>query len=194
AVTGISAALRAGELTGEGQCVETSLLQGGLLNAVPTWQRIPDPRRDGYRLPYFDRRCPKGLFRCADGLWLHQWAPIHHAFAQAAAAGPKLRMPDMTALGRAAPSIGYDDQLATELAEHPRTAAAFAKFPRQDWIELFAAAGLPAQPVLSPEEGLLDPYARADGCVAEVVDPSAGPTRQVGLVYRMSRTPGSVGR
>jgi crotonobetainyl-CoA:carnitine CoA-transferase CaiB-like acyl-CoA transferase len=194
AVTGISAALRARELTGEGQWVETSLLQGGLLNAVPTWQRVPDPRQDGYRLPYFDRRCPKGFFQCADGLWLHQWAPIHHSFAQAAAAGAELHMPDMTGSERAPSPSGYAAQLATELAEHPRTAAAFAKFPRHQWIELFAAAGLPAQPVLSPEEGLLDPYARADGCVAEVVDRSAGPTWQVGLVYRMSVTPGSVGR
>jgi crotonobetainyl-CoA:carnitine CoA-transferase CaiB-like acyl-CoA transferase len=193
-VTGISAALRAREVTGAGQWVETSLLQGGLLNAAPTWQRVPNPRQDGYRLPYFDRRCPKGFFRCADGRWLHQWAPIHHAFAHAAAAGPELRLPDQAELPPPARPSGYDAQLAAELAEHPRTAAAFAKFGRDEWVHLFAAAGLPAQPVRSPEEGLLDPFSFADGCVAEVLDPDEGPTRQVGLVYRMSRTPGRVAR
>ena len=194
AVTGISAALRAREVTGAGQWVETSLLQGGLLNAAPTWQRVPNPRQDGYRLPYFDRRCPKGFFRCADGRWLHQWAPIHHAFAQAAAAGPELRRPEPAELPPPARPSGYDAQLAAELAEYPRTAAAFAKFGRDEWVHLFAAAGLPAQPVRSPEEGLLDPFSLADGCVAEVLDPDEGPTRQVGLVYRMSRTPGRVAR
>ena len=142
AVTGISAALRAREVTGAGQWVETSLLQGGLLNAAPTWQRVPNPRQDGYRLPYFDRRCPKGFFRCADGRWLHQWAPIHHAFAQAAAAGPELRRPDPAELPPPARPSGYDAQLAAELAEHPRTAAAFAKFGRDEWVRLFAAAGV----------------------------------------------------
>ena len=194
ALTGISAALRAREITGAGQHVTTSLLQGGLLTAAPTWQRVPDPRRDGYRLAYFDRRCPKGFFLCADGLWLMQWAPIHHVFAQAAAEGTELRRPDMTALRTLPAASTYDAQLAVELDEYPRTAAAFAKFPRDAWIRLFADAGLPAQPVLSPEEGLLDRYALADGCVAEVVDPFEGPTRQVGLVYRMSRTPGRVER
>jgi crotonobetainyl-CoA:carnitine CoA-transferase CaiB-like acyl-CoA transferase len=130
AVTGISAALRAREVTGAGQWVETSLLQGGLLNAAPTWQRVPNPRQDGYRLPYFDRRCPKGFFRCADGRWLHQWAPIHHAFAQAAAAGPELRRPEPGELPPPARLSGYDAQLAAELDEHPRTAAAFAKARR----------------------------------------------------------------
>jgi crotonobetainyl-CoA:carnitine CoA-transferase CaiB-like acyl-CoA transferase len=194
ALTGISAALRARDITGAGQHVTTSLLQGGLLTAAPTWQRVPDPRHDGYRLAYFDRRCPKGFFVCADGLWLMQWAPIHHVFAQAAAEGAELHMPDRAALRVLPAASTYEAQLAVELDEYPRTAAAFAKFPRHVWIRLFADAGLPAQPVLSPEEGLLDPYALADGCVAEVVDPFEGPTRQVGLVYRMSRTPGRVER
>ncbi len=194
AVTGVSAALRAREITGAGQWVQTSLLQGGLLNAAPTWQRVPDPRQDGYRLPYFDRRCPKGFYACADGTWLMQWAPIHHAFVRAAAAGTELRMPDLADLPPRAVATGYEAQLAAELGEHPRTAAAFAKFPREGWLRVFADAGLPAQPVLAPEEGLLDPWALADGCVAEVVDPLEGPTRQVGLVYRMSSTPGHVGR
>ena len=192
ALTGISAALRAREVTGRGQWVETSLLQGGLLTTVPTWQRVSDPRQDGYRLPYFDRRCPKGFFQCADGRWLHQWAPIHHAFTQAAAAGPELHIPDASELAPLPPAAGYDAHLALELAQYPRTAAAFARFPRDAWVALFAAAGLPAQPVRSPEEGLIDPYSLADGCVAEVVDPIEGPTRQVGLVYRMSATPGTV--
>jgi crotonobetainyl-CoA:carnitine CoA-transferase CaiB-like acyl-CoA transferase len=193
ALAGISAALRAREITAVGQHVETSLFQGGLLNGAPTWQRVPGPRQDGYRLPYFDRRCPKGFFQCGDGQWLIQWAPIHHAFVQAAAAGGALVIPDVVDAPRPV-ATHYDAQLDEELRQYPRTAAAFAKFPRDAWVELFARAGLPAQPVLSPEEGLLDPHALAGGAVAEVVDPVQGPTRQVGLVYRMSQTPGQVGR
>ena len=89
ALVGISAALRARLLTGRGQLVETSLLQGGLLSTVATWQRVPDPATAGYRLPYFDRRHPKGLFQCSD---VNSAAPVGGpsavAFVQAAASGP----------------------------------------------------------------------------------------------------------
>ena len=152
------------------------------------------PARTATASPTSIGAVPKGFFRCADGRWIHQWAPIHHAFAQAAAPDPSYAAPTRPSSRRAARPSGYDAQLAAELAEHPRTAAAFAKFGRDEWVRLFAAAGLPAQPVRSPEEGLLDPFSLADGCVAEVLDPDEGPTRQVGLVYRMSRTPGRVAR
>ena len=202
--TGISAALLARETTGRGQRVETSLLQGGLLCTVPTWQRVPNPLLEGYRLPYFDRRHPKGFFRCADGRWVHQWAPIEHDFVQAAVVGGTLRMPTSAEVAdvraKAATEAegdagdAYDRELARELRRHPATAAAFALHPSSEWVELFARAGKPCQPVRSPEEGLGDPWSLAEGCVAEVADAGLGPIRQVGLVYRLAETPGRVGR
>src|SRR5581483_2550773 len=43
ATLGISAALRAREVTGRGQWVETSLLQGALAAVALNWQRVEDP-------------------------------------------------------------------------------------------------------------------------------------------------------
>lgn len=202
---GISAALLAREMTGVGQRVETSLLQGSLLGTVPTWQRVDRPGLDGYRLPYFDRRHPKGFFRCADGAWVHQWAPIEHDFAQAAARSDELVLPSaderaaVVAAARATftPDPGadaYEAQLAWELHRHPDTAKSFARFPSSSWVELFARAGLPCQPVRSPEEALNDPWSIAEGIVTEVDDPERGSIRQVGLVYRLHAVPGHVGR
>ncbi len=193
AVTGISAALFVRERTGRGQGVETSLLQGGLLSTVPTWQRVPNPLAPGYRLAYFDRRHPKGLFRCGDGHWLHQWAPFEHDFVQAAAAGPTLRMPEEVPVGRRRPPGDYEVEIAFELEQYRLTASAFARFDRDAWVELFAAAGKAAQPVRSPEEGLSDPVSLAEGCVA-TVDDDAGRTLQVGEVYRLSECPTGIGR
>ncbi len=189
ATVGISAALRAREITGLGQVVSTSLLSGALLTTVPTWQRVPDPTVDGYRLPYFDRRHPKGLFRCRDGSWLHQWAPILHGWIRAAADGEHLRIPSSPEVERPEHAAGYDAQLVAEVNAHELTAAAVARFDRDGWIALFAEAGLPCQPVRSPEEGLRDPWSLADGCVAEVDDPELGPSLQVGTVYRLHDTP-----
>lgn len=192
ATTGISAALRSRQLTGRGQWVETSLLQGGLLTTMPTWQRVPEPERPGFRLAYFDRRHPKGFFECSDGRWIHNWAPIDHGFARAAARGSSLELPAPDDIVKVPIPSGYHDQLAAEVAAHLETAEAYLKFPSDEWVKLFALAGKPAQPIRTPEEGLCDKISLQEGCVAEVVDPEEGTTRQVGLVYRMSKTPGAI--
>ena len=191
ALAGISAALLARERTGRGQVVETSLVQGGLLTAIPTWQRVPDPLVAGFRLAYFDRRHPKGLFRCADGLWLHQWAPFEHAFVQAAASGPTLRMPDDLPATRRRSTGDYEADIAYEHEQYLLTAAAFARFDRQSWVDLFAAANKAAQPVRSAEDGLADEVSLEHGPVKVVGED--GRSHQVGPVYRLSSCPASVG-
>lgn len=195
AVTGLSAALYEHQRTGRGQLIDMSLLQGGLLCAIPTWQRVGDPVLPGYRLAYFDRRNPKGLFRCGDGLWLHQWAPFEHAFVRAAAAEA-----DFSGSGTSAPPAvlnrpagGYEAEVEFEVTQFPVTAAAFARMDRDTWVNLFAQARKAAQPVRSPEEALIDPISLSEGCVASV-DGEFGPTFQVGEVYRLSDCPTAIGR
>jgi crotonobetainyl-CoA:carnitine CoA-transferase CaiB-like acyl-CoA transferase len=188
-VTGISAAVLAREVGGPGQYVTTSLMAGGLLCGTPTWQRVPDPEARGYRLPYFDRRHPKGLFRCSDGNWVHHWAPIDHAWVRAAASGGSLHIPADGEAGRLPRPADYDGNLAAEVADHEETAAAFARYPAADWVDLFARANRPCQPVRPPEAGLQDDVCLEDGCVVEVDDPTLGKLRQVGRVYTLSAAP-----
>ena len=199
ATAGALAALLAREQTGRGQLVEASLLQGVLLQSGHLWQDLADPRLPGYRLWYYDRRAPKGLFECADGLWLHQWPPIDHGFAAAAARGDALELPDEDAVRAATPpgalAMGdgdYEELVRLQAELNERTAQSYLKFPRAAWVEALSAAGRGVAEVRSPEEALTDGALRADGAIAEVEDPQHGPIRMMGVLQGMTETPGSV--
>jgi crotonobetainyl-CoA:carnitine CoA-transferase CaiB-like acyl-CoA transferase len=75
---------------------------------------------------------------------------------------------------------------------YPEMAAAAAKFPSDDWVRVAAQAGVPLQPVRTPEEALHDPALEHDGAIVEVPHPEHGSLRQVGIVYGLDRTPGRV--
>ena len=49
--------------------------------------------------------------------------------------------------------------------------------PSADWLERFAASGVPAGPVLARETAYADPQVVAEGLVAEVDQPGLGPVR-----------------
>ena len=75
ATVGINAALLARERTGRGQHVETSLLQAAFSLTASKWQRAEHNDPPGYRTWIYDRRAPKGFFRCSDDRWVEQWVP-----------------------------------------------------------------------------------------------------------------------
>ncbi len=187
ATLGISAALRAREVTGLGQWVQTSLLQGALLTALWPWQRAERVDTPGYQSWVVDPRAPKGFFRCSDGRWIHQWAPLP-GFVLGAAAGQKLEITDdVTSPRESAVRIGLDAEDMIVLWEFiPRMAEAAARFTSAEWTELAGRVGVPLQPVRSPEEALDDPFLLADGCVVEITDPRLGPVRQVGAAYHLA--------
>src|SRR4029077_7492691 len=89
ATLGISAALRAREVTGEGQWVETSLLQGALVGVGLNWQRVEHPDAPLYWMWPLDARSIEGLFECADGRWVHHWT-VRPRWVLAAAEGDEL--------------------------------------------------------------------------------------------------------
>jgi crotonobetainyl-CoA:carnitine CoA-transferase CaiB-like acyl-CoA transferase len=185
----INAAIRARELTGRGQHINTSLLHGVLATTIGPWQQVEKADTPNFETWVIDPRAPKGFFRTSDDRWTHHWVPLPEFILTAAANGmqataevasPKnatLRvspMPeDMVVLH------AYQDQLAEAVAAHSSTA----------WVDLAAEVGVPVQTVRSPEEALLDPLLVADGCVTEVDDPEVGPIRQVGRVVELSRHP-----
>ena len=76
ATLAISAALRVREQTGRGQRVSTSLLQGVLATTLSAWQRVEHADTENFQSWIIDPRAPKGVFRCADGRWVHQWVPL----------------------------------------------------------------------------------------------------------------------
>jgi crotonobetainyl-CoA:carnitine CoA-transferase CaiB-like acyl-CoA transferase len=185
---GIAAALRAREVIGVGQRVETSLLQGALLNAGTFWQRVDNYDAPGYELHVLDRRQTWGLVAAQDR-WICLW-PINHDWATAAGAADTLRLPPPGTDWRMA-SIG---QTITErLDALERAASTIRRFPADAWVELATHSDeAPCQLVRSPEEALTDPSQLADGSVVEVDDPELGLLRETGLVYRLHGTPGRV--
>ena len=193
ATLGISAALHSREITGVGQMVETSLLQGAMGACVAVWARVENPDAPGYRTWVMDRRSPKGLMECRGGRWVHQWPINPFAVVEAAKAD---RLDEITEIPRNKDHparIGMEpDELSILFYYYPLMAEAFHKFPVEDWVRFGARLDVGLQPVRTPEEALQDPALLADGCVAEVEDPELGRIRHVGIVYQMDCSPGRI--
>lgn len=188
AVLGVSAALRAREITGRGQRVETSLLQGALTTAMWPWQRAEHVDAPGFQSWVIDPRAPKGFFRCVDGRWIHQWVPLP-SFVFGAAAGGTLAVTEELTSPRESPVRIALDPHEMVLLHHyvPEMAEVVAKFGSDEWTAIAAQVDVPLQPVRSPEEALDDPLLLADGCVTEIDG-----IRQVGRAYLLSQCPSDV--
>jgi crotonobetainyl-CoA:carnitine CoA-transferase CaiB-like acyl-CoA transferase len=193
ASTGINAALLARERTGRGQHVETSLLQAALSSTASKWQRAEHSNAPGYRTWIYDSRATKGFFLCSDGRWIENWGP-HPQFALACADGDSLEFRHESTRARDDPSrIPPDPESIVLLAYyHDAMKAAFARFPSDEWVSVAREAGVPLQPVRTPEEALRDPALEAEGAVIDLGHPEHGLLRQVGILYGLSATPGRV--
>jgi crotonobetainyl-CoA:carnitine CoA-transferase CaiB-like acyl-CoA transferase len=190
AVLVISAALRVRARTGRGQRVHTSMLQGVLGTTQFAWQRVARPDAPSYQSWIIDSRAPRGVYRCADGRWVHQWVPLPDFILPPSAGDELVRTPDTKAPREAASRIGVEiEEIPILLHYDPLFAEAMARFPSDAWVALAAEVGVPLQPLRSPEEALHDPLLLADGCVIELDDPDLGPVRQVGRVYELHACP-----
>jgi len=190
---GVAAALRVRALSGRGQWVETSLLQGALAAVGLNWQRVENPDAPLYWMWPIDSRSIEGLYECSDGRWVHHWT-VRPSWVLAAAAGDELQAAPLDTAYRDDPDrISMEpDGLLTGMFLHPLLAEAFAKFPAAEWVTAGETAGMGVAPVRSPAEALADGAYRADGCVVEVDDPEVGPILHVGTLIELSATPGAV--
>ncbi len=193
ATLGITAALRARQVSGLGQRVTTSLLQGALAASCLNWQRVEHPDAPLYWMWPIDSRSIEGLYECGDGKWVHHWT-LRPAWVLAAAEGDKLSAVGLDTSYRDDPdrvSMEPDGMLAG-IFLHPQLAEAFKKFPADDWVRAAEEAGLGIAIVRSPAEALADKSFLADGCVVEVDDPEQGLIHHAGPLLEFSATPGAV--
>jgi crotonobetainyl-CoA:carnitine CoA-transferase CaiB-like acyl-CoA transferase len=189
AVIGINAAIRARGLTGEGQKVSASLLDGVLATTIAGWQQVEHPDAPNFETWIIDPRAPKGFFRGSDGNWMHHWVPLPEFILNASANGLQAT-PDVSSPKNATLRVSpKSEDMVVLHAFYDQLTEAVAKYPARQWVDLAAQVGVPVQPVRSPEEALLDPLLVADGCVVEVADPELGPLRQVGRVVELARHP-----
>ncbi|HUP73490.1 MAG TPA: CoA transferase [Acidimicrobiales bacterium] len=181
----INAALVAREITGRGQHVHTSMLQGALATTVGGWQRAEHADRSGYNSWIFDPRAPKGFFKGSDGKWMHHWVPLP-SFILNAGAMDKLEPGPTLTRTRDAPvriSPAPEDMIVLHgLYDQMRDAA--AHHPADAWADLAGQVGVPVQRVRSPEEALMDPLLLEDGSVVEIDG-----VRMVGRTYQFEKTP-----
>ena len=193
AVLGIAAALRAREVTGQGQRVATSLLQGVLAAVCLNWQRVEKPDAPLYWMWPIDARSIEGIYECADGKWVHHWT-VRPRWVLASAEQDKLGATDLDASYRDDPDrvSMEDDGLLTGIFLHPLLTEAFKKFPAAEWEAAAEAAGVGVTTIRSPREALADESFLADGCVVEREDPEVGRIRHIGPLLEFSATPGAV--
>jgi crotonobetainyl-CoA:carnitine CoA-transferase CaiB-like acyl-CoA transferase len=182
-------------VSGEGQAVETSLLQGALAAVCLNWQRVEHPDAPLYWMWPADSRSIEGLYECADGRWVHHWT-VRPSWVLGSAEGDELKPMTLDTAYRDDPDrLSMDAEgLLTGLFLHPQLAEAFKKHRSASWVQAGAEAQMGVAMVRSPAEALADEAFRADGCVVEIEDPEVGRIRHVGNVLELSDTAGPVTR
>jgi crotonobetainyl-CoA:carnitine CoA-transferase CaiB-like acyl-CoA transferase len=195
ATLGIASALRAREVTGSGQRITTSLLQGALAAVCLNWQRVEKPDAPLYWMWPVDSRSIEGLYECADGRWVHHWTVRPH-WVLGSSEGDTLQSVGLDAAYRDDPDrVSMEaDGLLAGIFLHPLLTEAFKKFPSAEWEQAAEEAGLGVTTVRSPAEALADKLFLADGCVVAINDPEVGTIRHAGSLLEFSATPGEVSR
>lgn len=192
ATTAISAALRAREITGRGQWVETSLWRGALAAGVMAYGKAERFEDTGYMTWVGDNRSPKGLFECRDRRWIHCWPP-NPRFVLSAAQGDEIDAHPDLAVRQDPDRIGLGPEELAVLSHYwEPMAAAAKKFTAEEWTRAGADANVSIQAIRSPEEAFSDPLLFEDGCVAELEDPLEGTVRTVGIAYELETSRGEI--
>ena len=186
ALVGILAALYRREQTGAGQWIDISLLdsQVSWLTYVASGYFASGevPRRYGSAHPTI---APYQGFATADGdLMLAVGNESLWARFVAATGLEQVENDPRFALN--SDRVRNRDELIAIITERlvTRTTA--------EWIALFDAAGVPAGPISTVDEVMVDPQVLARGMVLEVEHPTAGAVKMVGCPLQMSESPTSL--
>jgi formyl-CoA transferase len=188
AAYGILCALEHRERTGEGQLVDTSLLEAAM--ALTAWEateywvtgKAPRPLGSAHRLT-----APYQALRAADG-YFTVGANNDKLFDSLCRA---LERHDLLDDARFATGGGRMEHRAALIEAIEKTTAAEA---RAHWLERLDRAGVPSGPINSYAEALADPHALARRMVVDLVHPGAGAIKALGVPVKLSDTPGAVDR
>ena len=188
AVCGILAALHARERTGEGQQVDTSLVDAGV--ALSVWEAteffsrgvVPGPLGSAHRMS-----APYQAVRCADG-YVTLGAANDRIFRRLAELLGHPEWPED-------PRFESDSaRVANRTALAERIERVTAERPRAYWLERLEAHGVPCGPINDYGEALRDPQVRAREMVVETRHPTLGALSTLGTPVKLSGTPLTPGR
>ena len=211
AVLGTIAALRARDLTGRGQRVDTNMLQAITCRQNPQvrWllregEALPADRASSTETvpdainPLAHHRDPREvtligmLVQCADGRWImHSLSEPHFFPAWIEAIDFEWIWDDDRFKG--APWQFPDDDAKVELVQ--RLQARMKEKSSAEWIELYLANGnVCADVIQTTQEALRHPQLQATGDVIELDDPRVGRVMQIGPLAKIPGAPGEVSR
>jgi crotonobetainyl-CoA:carnitine CoA-transferase CaiB-like acyl-CoA transferase len=183
AAVGILAAYAHKQKTGQGQVVDTSLMEAALQQTY--WHaasyfatgQSPGPTGSAHLLT-----APYQAFAARDG-WINigganqaNWERIAEALGH-----PEWRTDPRFATNSA--RMANRDALTSAMSD------VLATRTRAEWLGVFDAAGVPAGPVQTIGEALTHPQTLARGMVVDLEHPQAGPTKALGCPLHFSATP-----
>ncbi|MEW1601672.1 CoA transferase [Streptomyces sp. NPDC093808] len=183
----IMTALAARDRTGQGQVVDTALIEPilAVLGPHPTWydQLGHVQPRTGNRS---QNNAPRGTYLTADGTWV---AVSTSAQSIAERVMVLVGRPDLidapwfaTGEGRARHADVLDEAVGGWIARHTRA----------DVLAAFEKAEAAVAPVQDVRDVMADPQYQALGTITTVDDPELGPLRMQNVLFRLSDTPGAV--
>jgi len=188
ATTGILAALNHRHATGNGQYIDTSLVEAGV--ALSVWEAteyfsgpdIPAPLGSAHRM-----NAPYQAIHCADG-YVTIGANTDRLFERLCGVlgHPEwAREPDFLHNGD---RVRNRAKLAS-LVEH-----VMSQQPRQHWLQAFDAADIPCGPINDYAQVFADPQVAAREMVLETDHPVLGRLRTLGSPIKLSATPADATR
>jgi crotonobetainyl-CoA:carnitine CoA-transferase CaiB-like acyl-CoA transferase len=183
---GVLAAVEARHRTGEGQHVETSLLEAATSLAVYESAHYFATGTRPERIGQAHRgSSPYQCFQTADG-YITVGASQQKFFTQFC---EMTGLPELVADPRFAGNaerVKNNDALVALLAGKLR------QRPSAYWLDTLERLGIPAGPVLHYDEVYTDPQILARDMVVETIHPVTGAFRTMGVPVKLSATPGSV--
>ena len=188
AACGILAALHARERTGEGQLVDTSLVDAGV--ALSVWEAtelfsrgvVPGPLGSAHRMS-----APYQAVRCADG-YITLGAANDRIFRRLA---ELLGHPEWLDDVRFESDSGRVENRVVLVGLIERVTS---KQSREYWLERLEAHDIPCGPINDYREVMQDPQVRAREMVVETRHPTLGTLSTLGTPIKLSGTPLVPGR
>jgi crotonobetainyl-CoA:carnitine CoA-transferase CaiB-like acyl-CoA transferase len=170
--------------TGEGQHVDTSLLEGGI--AYTFWESamyfatgdVPGPKGSAHRLT-----APYQAFETSDG-YVNIGAANQANWERLCAAIGREELVSDSKFVEPRDRMDNLDELIATLEQ------TFSQKSSEYWLDALEAAGVPAGPIYDIRQVYEDPQVRAREMIFETDHPVAGRTSNIGIPIKLSETPG----
>ena len=188
AANGIMAAYIHALKTGQGQMVDTSLMEAGV--AYTVWEssvyfaegEIPGPLGSAHRVS-----APYQALRTRDG-YLNLGAATQPTWEQLCRAIGREDLMEDQRFRAPWDRKAREEELAALLEE------TFSTEDTEHWLELLDSAGVVAGPIYNMEQVYRDPQVLAREMLVDTEDPELGTIHNIGVPVKLSATPGSIRR